>query len=88
MKMKMMKKKTKRMRNKRVDRAKEMLVNGLFALEHMDTIMRMNDWPKWRKKQFWNDFIRQPKFRESQIKQLLKAEEKKNGTKETSDKDH
>ncbi len=46
--------------------------NALFLLARIDILMKNENWPSWRRKQFWTDFIKSPAYREQAFRQIYK----------------
>ena len=42
---------------------KKQIGNGLFLFMRIDQLMETQKWSSQRRKQFWHDFIKSPKYR-------------------------
>ncbi len=44
---------------------------AIFFFVRLDVAMKDNNWPRYKRRQFWRDFIKSPKARDSVLRQVL-----------------
>jgi hypothetical protein len=52
-------------------RLKVQMKKAAVMLMNIDRSMDRLRWPHWKRKQFWRDFVKSPKFRDGLYKEIL-----------------
>ena len=62
----------KRWKRKRQERRWYRRMNeALYLLARVDSLMKEENWPSYKRKQFWADFIKSPGYRATAFKQIF-----------------
>jgi len=52
---------------------KKLLKNSVVLHRLLDLFMKKHNWPSWKRKQFWHDFIKSPASREKVILEIFNS---------------
>jgi len=52
---------------------KRLLKQSVVLHKLLDLFMKRHQWPSWKRKQFWHDFIKSPASREKVLLEIYKS---------------